>query len=202
METRKIVYNGCTLDEYSIDCTGCVKNVITGNICKPFEVQKSGSVKLYVSLKINSTFVNVPLHRILAETFIPNPNNCKYVLFKDGDYRNIIVENLTWSKHTSIDYEERRRKKNVEKVSKRRQKLKNMAVEYKGGKCFICGYDRCIAALEFHHINPDEKDFMISKDGYTRSWENVKKELNKCVCVCANCHREIHNGIIDLKNYL
>ena len=70
-----------------------------------------------------------------------------------------------------------------------------MAVEYKGGKCESCGYNRNIAALEFHHLNPLEKDFNISNKGYTKSWENVKKEIDKCILVCANCHREIHDEI-------
>lgn len=77
-------------------------------------------------------------------------------------------------------------------VSKRRFKLKNLAVEYKGGKCIKCGYNKCIYALEFHHLNPLDKDFSISAKGYTRSWENVKKEIDKCILVCSNCHREIH----------
>ena len=67
-----------------------------------------------------------------------------------------------------------------------------MAVEYKGGCCSICGYDGCIEALEFHHIDPSEKDFGISSKGYTRSWERVKEEIDRCVLLCANCHREVH----------
>jgi hypothetical protein len=44
-----------------------------------------------------------------------------------------------------------------------------MAIAYKGGECSICGYNKCVAALEFHHLNPSEKDFTISAKGYTRS---------------------------------
>jgi len=67
-----------------------------------------------------------------------------------------------------------------------------MAVEYKGGKCAICGYDRCIDALEFHHKDSSSKDFGISEKGYTRSWKKVAEELDKCIMICANCHRELH----------
>lgn len=81
----------------------------------------------------------------------------------------------------------------VEAVALRRKKIKLMAVEYKGGKCEQCGYDRCIGALEFHHLDPAEKDFSIGGKGYTRSWEVTKEELDKCIMVCANCHRELHN---------
>ena len=87
-----------------------------------------------------------------------------------------------------------------EAVQKRREKTKELLVEYKGGKCEICGYDKCVEALEFHHINPDEKDFGIGQKGYTRSFERNKAEVDKCILVCANCHREIHNGLIDIKN--
>jgi len=81
--------------------------------------------------------------------------------------------------------------KNSEKVARRRKKIKELAVAYKGGKCEICGYNRCIAALEFHHKDPTQKEFGIASKGYTRSWERVKAELDKCQLVCSNCHREL-----------
>lgn len=77
-----------------------------------------------------------------------------------------------------------------------------MAVQYKGGQCCICGYNKYVGALEFHHLDPNQKDFGIGSKGYTRSFDIVKKELDKCICVCSNCHREIHAGLIDLTNYL
>ena len=85
-----------------------------------------------------------------------------------------------------------RRQYLIAAVYKRRRKIRQMAVEYKGGQCQVCGYDRCIEALEFHHKNPHEKDFSVSSKGYTRSWSKVKQEIDKCLLVCANCHREIH----------
>lgn len=82
-----------------------------------------------------------------------------------------------------------------EATQKRRDNLKKLLVEYKGGKCEICGYDKCISALEFHHLNSEEKDFGIASKGYTRSIEKNKEEVDKCILVCANCHREIHDKI-------
>ena len=73
-----------------------------------------------------------------------------------------------------------------------------MARNYKGGKCAKCGYDKCQRALSFHHINPKEKDFDLSSKGLTRSWERIKKEIDKCVLLCANCHMEVHDGITQL----
>lgn len=83
-------------------------------------------------------------------------------------------------------------------VARRRKKLREQAVEYKGGKCMFCGYNRYLGALDFHHLNSEDKEFGISKDGITRSWKRVKKELNKCILVCSNCHREVHAGILQL----
>lgn len=73
-----------------------------------------------------------------------------------------------------------------------------MAREYKGGKCELCGYDRCQDALDFHHKDPKKKSFGISVRGLTRSWAAIKSEIEKCVLICANCHREIHAGITQL----
>ncbi|MFC1510424.1 hypothetical protein ACFL49_02070 [Candidatus Omnitrophota bacterium] len=85
-----------------------------------------------------------------------------------------------------------RRQYLIKAVHKRRRKIRQMSVEYKGGKCECCGYDRCIEALEFHHKDASAKDFSISQKGYTRSWQKVVEEINKCILLCANCHREVH----------
>ncbi len=85
----------------------------------------------------------------------------------------------------------------IQAVTRRRKRVRQMALEHKGAKCEICGYRRCPEALEFHHRS-GKKDFGISQKGYTRSWERVRAELNKCVLVCANCHREIHTGLVRL----
>jgi len=73
-----------------------------------------------------------------------------------------------------------------------RKRTKELLVEYKGGKCEFCGYDKCIEALEFHHIDETTKEFAIS--GSTKSLEKQKKEADKCYMLCANCHRELHSG--------
>ena len=80
-------------------------------------------------------------------------------------------------------------------VAERRRKLKQMVVEYKGGKCIICGYKRYAGAFDLHHVGDSKKEFGLSVRGLTRSWERIKKEADKCILVCANCHREIHGGL-------
>lgn len=87
-----------------------------------------------------------------------------------------------------------------EAVAKRRRLLRVKAVAYGGGKCAICGYDRCPRALSFHHREPGKKAFGLSARGLTRSWEKMKEELDKCILVCANCHMEIHDGQIEISN--
>lgn len=93
-----------------------------------------------------------------------------------------------------------RREALIKAVAKRRRKIKAMAIEYKGGKCIGCGYNRYQGALELHHVNPHEKIFGIGDKGYTRSWDKVKSEIDKCVLLCANCHREVAAGIMQLSD--
>ena len=91
-----------------------------------------------------------------------------------------------------------RRQYMIRAVAKRRRKIKAMAIAYKGGACQICGYDKYQGALDLHHLNPAEKEFTFGNKGYTRAWEKVKAELDKCVLVCANCHREVEAGFSKL----
>jgi hypothetical protein len=91
-----------------------------------------------------------------------------------------------------------RREYMIAAVAKRRKRLKEMVVEYKGGKCVICGYNRHIGAFDLHHIDGAKKEFGLSARGLTRSWEKLKAEADKCILVCANCHREIHAGIVRI----
>jgi hypothetical protein len=76
-----------------------------------------------------------------------------------------------------------------------RKRTKIKLIEYKGGKCEICGYNKCNRALQFHHKNPSEKDFTIS--GRSLSFDRLKNEVDKCLLVCSNCHSEIHDGMIE-----
>jgi len=88
-----------------------------------------------------------------------------------------------------------RRKYLIQAVQKRRRIVRDKAIDYKGGHCQVCGYSNCREALEFHHLDAHWKDFGISDRGYTRSWTRIVKELDKCVLLCANCHREVHSGL-------
>ncbi len=84
-------------------------------------------------------------------------------------------------------------------VAKRRKDVRRKLIEYKGGQCVKCGYSNCGDALDLHHVDASQKEFGISSRGLTRSWTKVKAEADKCILVCANCHREIHAGLIQVQ---
>jgi hypothetical protein len=77
-----------------------------------------------------------------------------------------------------------------------RNRQKQKAVEYLGGRCVKCGYNKSLAALDFHHIDPLTKEWKPTRLMSYR-WEIVKQELDKCELICANCHRELHEGVTD-----
>ncbi|MCK9567327.1 hypothetical protein M0R72_00050 [Candidatus Pacearchaeota archaeon] len=83
-------------------------------------------------------------------------------------------------------------------VSKQLRKIKQKAIEYKGGKCIECGYHKCTTSMVFHHRNPEEKEFNIGNK--LVKWEIIRAELDKCDLLCMNCHGEIHE--IDYKRAL
>lgn len=85
-----------------------------------------------------------------------------------------------------------------ENVQKSRTTQKERMVYVMGERCQICGYNTYIEALEFHHINPENKVFNFNKS-QTKSWEDNIKELKKCILLCANCHREVHAGYYENK---
>ncbi len=89
---------------------------------------------------------------------------------------------------------------NSDAVSKRRRRIKQILVEEAGGACRLCGYDRCMAALEFHHVAPTDKRFALSRRGVTRSIERARAEARKCVLLCSNCHAEVEAGVAALTN--
>lgn len=80
----------------------------------------------------------------------------------------------------------------------RRRATKQQALEYLGGQCLACGYNLCLSALAFHHLDPSRKDFNISHT--SRSWEHIRPELDKCILLCSRCHAEVHDGLLDVSS--
>ena len=85
-----------------------------------------------------------------------------------------------------------------ESVSRRRRRIKEVLVAEAGGRCVCCGYDTYVGALQFHHLDPGQKQFRLSEQGITRSIERARAEAAKCELVCANCHAEIEAGVRQL----
>lgn len=138
------------------------------------------------NLIMDYNYLNNLVQQRLSIMKIAKASNCSGVnvryWLKKYKLKTIVRKKLT---------AEQLSKNRVFYVSRRRKELKIKAIEYKGGVCSRCGYDKCTDAFDFHHVL-GEKDFGIGSKGYTRSWERVKIELDKCILVCANCHREIH----------
>lgn len=85
-------------------------------------------------------------------------------------------------------------------VSAHRRRIKRVLISEAGGACVVCGYDRCEAALQFHHLDPTAKVFHLSLRGVTRSWAQVRAEAAKCALLCATCHAEVEAGFTRLPN--
>jgi transposase len=83
-------------------------------------------------------------------------------------------------------------------VTRRRQKVKATLVQEAGGACALCGYDRAISALAFHHVDPARKTFSVSAGGLGRSLSTARNEAEKCVLLCSNCHAEVEAGVAQL----
>jgi len=141
---------------------------------------------------------------------MPNCENCKeYFSSKiliDGKIRNLQRRKfcLTCSpfgQHNTSrimlsadERKKRRRQKQVEYVIEWRRRRKQKLLEYKGGRCILCGYDKPIpGAYSFHHRDASKKDFAIARSGHCTSWEKIKKEVDKCDLLCRNCHAEVHH---------
>lgn len=115
-----------------------------------------------------------------------------------------VAKILGFSKSTVLKYidvfdkeklsDDEVKKRKSKQVIYWRKKAKLNLVEYKGGKCEKCGYNKCVDALEFHHLDPNEKDFSVG--GKSWSLERLKKEVDKCILICANCHRELHSNTL------
>lgn len=82
-----------------------------------------------------------------------------------------------------------------ERVSERRRRIKAVLVGEAGGSCRICGYDRCLGALEFHHVDPSNKWLSPGQSGMTVSLAKLRAEAEKCVLLCSNCHAEVEGGV-------
>ena len=87
-------------------------------------------------------------------------------------------------------------------VQRRRCEIKRILVAEAGGACALCGYDRTLGGLHFHHRDPAQKAFALSRQGVTRSLDAARAEAAKCVLLCSNCHAEVEAGDLQLPSSL
>ena len=139
----------------------------------------------------------IPCLKKYAEAYRQRPEVKKHQLAYSQKYRAVEENRLRLNEHTRKCRSKpkskiKRNKNRREWIAKEKQK----AIEYKGGKCICCGYSRCQAALDFHHLDPSQKEGYKS-GAIVPHWtfERNKAELDKCVLVCVRCHREIHAGV-------
>jgi 5-methylcytosine-specific restriction endonuclease McrA len=85
-----------------------------------------------------------------------------------------------------------------ERVARRRRRIKEILVSEAGGACCVCGYQRYLGALQFHHVDPDQKRLGLSRAGITLSIATMRDEATKCVLLRSNCHAELEGGVIEL----
>ena len=155
----------------------------------PAEVKRSKSGKHFCSRSCSAKVNNLGVRRHKPKP-VKEPNLItKECLWHTCDNKFTQVVKKKQGRFCSSAH------KNRYGVQKRKIKLKLMSVKYKGGECERCGYDKCMPALEFHHRDPNEKEFSIGACGHTMSWDKMKKELDKCLLLCANCHREEHYNL-------
>jgi len=148
-----------------VEIGGIIKNLQGRKYCldcSPFEAHNVKKLEQLDYVKVDSNGKTIHVCSVCSRQFIPNRSKGL-----KGKFCNSCVSN------------------------RKRFELKIKCINYKGGKCEVCGYSKCVAALVFHHTDASEKDFSIGGN-HCRAWNTVKNELDKCSLLCANCHHEIH----------
>lgn len=116
---------------------------------------------------------------------------------------DMFDENRHQCKDCRKAYRKKRRKEHPEihlAQSLRRQKRQGDWLNSIKTPCIVCGESEP-CCIDFHHLNPSEKEFTIGQHR-SKSKENLLEEISKCVCLCSNCHRKVHMGLINLEDYI
>jgi len=187
----KLREEGLTYNEI-VKRLGCSKGTVS------YHCRKNGVSRYDNSVKLSDNIIkNLQIE-------YDNGNTLKQLAIKYGVGRHIITKYVI-VKHKIRETIDERKQSVVKNVILWRQRVKLKLIEYKGGKCQVesCGYNKSVRSLGFHHIDSKEKDFNVS--GKTMAFDKMKKELDKCILVCNNCHGEIHeemdrNGYSDIVN--
>ena len=170
LRNQKMVYDDI-YDELNIPIHKISK------VCKKLEMLNINNIDDDMVIKIKQSYKNIgSIRKVAKELNISRETVRKNITLPD--------DNLIKNKNKRID---------SCKVTDWRRRNKIKLIEYKGSKCEICGYDKSVWSLGFHHKNPKEKSFSISSNSY--SFEKNKIEVDKCVLICNNCHGELHEKL-------
>jgi cytochrome c553 len=74
--------------------------------------------------------------------------------------------------------------------------VRRILIGESGGRCALCGYDRCVINMHFHHVDPATKELAMTAQ-IGRSLDAFREEAKKCVLLCANCHGEVEAGLVE-----
>lgn len=157
---------------------------------------------LIEQLNLNKSFYQI------AKDFNKSPTTIRYWIKKYG-LTKVKKESRTCpfckEEKPITDFYNRRNGKGTSSYCKsctnmqtvlRQRNLKQQCIEYKGGSCISCGYNKYPGALDFHHLDPSEKDFNLGDVKHYSFTDKIKQELDKCILLCSNCHREIHGDYL------
>ena len=183
---------------------------MANKICEEIRLQvvqlkKLGKTYSEISEELNigkSSVSNICKEFNLGQSYIELTQDkieeCQKLYDEIGNIKTVAkLVNISYKRLREVITFKTSTKTNYDYVKDRRRKVKELLVNYKGGKCEICGYDKCLGALDFHHINSKDKDFSISSSNVYNNIDKLKSEVDKCILVCANCHREIHYDTRD-----
>ena len=174
-------------------------------ILKLIDISKDTLVKICRELGLNKPVNHIGITKEFDLDEILKFYNESKSIRKTAKYFKIDKETLRINYITDEHLikkikKQEKRKSNPQAVIEWRKRKKVELVEYKGGKCERCGYNKSTRALQFHHLDSNEKDFTISRKSY--SIERLKKEVDKCILVCANCHLEIHEELDKITRHI
>ena len=142
--------------------------------------------KSYTSVRYWLQKYDIKTHKMLSNDEIPSDKSLRII------QRRCKKHGLTDYVINSTSTKYQCKKCRVDSVTKRRQEVKRLLVEYKGGKCERCGVEYHPAVYDFHHINPEEKEITLGSNAAHKALSVLKKEVDKCLLLCSNCHREKH----------
>ena len=104
------------------------------------------------------------------------------------------IANIVGCSKNAVKYHltsQNKKKNQVRRNKNRKHLIKELKMLY-GGKCSICGYNKCQDALHFHHTNPENKNGSVRQILYSKSKKMAYEEAKQCILICANCHAELH----------